>query len=184
MFMILQGLPQVDQLELFRPLLFVGGGLMFTYGLLIVFQSTRTFRRLGRLLLALAGGQLFIIGALSRFGVESGHSPASDCGLNVRLIQEAKEAWRMDRGKVSAADPTIHDLFGDTNHVRILPICPSQGVYSIGALARPPSCTRHPLRIENGVARIPGNREVFLHLNLGWTSYDIHRQEWRGWDAL
>jgi hypothetical protein len=64
------------------------------------------------------------------------------CMNNLRQIDAAKNEWALETGKAVGAVPTEQDLLPYLTG-GVFPVCPSGGVYSIGALGTPPSCSIH-----------------------------------------
>jgi competence protein ComGC len=64
------------------------------------------------------------------------------CIANLKQIESAKEQWAMDTKAAPTATPTKTDLYGSTAYVKVEPLCPSGGVYTIGDMATRPTCDR------------------------------------------
>lgn len=64
------------------------------------------------------------------------------CLNNLRLIDAAKQAWALENNKSADAVPTEGDLLPYFQN-QTFPVCPSGGIYSINAVAVPPSCSIH-----------------------------------------
>ena len=81
------------------------------------------------------------------------HSAASDCINNLRVIDAAKNEWMLVNHKTTNDTPTwgdikqyIQDLERDKPYMKLdpksnLPKCPSGGIYTIGRIGEPPSCS-------------------------------------------
>ena len=71
------------------------------------------------------------------------------CIANLRQIDGAKAEWAKLNGKRDDEIPTALDLYGTNKFIRHEPRCPRGGVYTIGAVNQPPTCTltakRHTL---------------------------------------
>ncbi|HTR43105.1 MAG TPA: DUF4190 domain-containing protein [Pseudomonadales bacterium] len=62
------------------------------------------------------------------------------CINNLRQIDAAKQEWAMENSKPADTVPTENDLTPYLqNHV--MPHCPAGGVYTIGAVNEPPTCS-------------------------------------------
>jgi len=62
------------------------------------------------------------------------------CIANLRLIYAAKQAWALDKNKTDSDVPTEQDLLPYLKG-GIFPVCPSGGIYTIGAVGVPPTCS-------------------------------------------
>jgi hypothetical protein len=62
------------------------------------------------------------------------------CIGNLRLIYAAKQAWALEKNKTDADLPTEEDLLP---YIKggVFPACPSGGVYTIGTVGQPPTCS-------------------------------------------
>lgn len=62
------------------------------------------------------------------------------CIANLRLIYAAKQAWALDKNKTDTDIPTEQDLLP---YVKggVFPTCPGGGVYTIGPVSQPPTCS-------------------------------------------
>ena len=62
------------------------------------------------------------------------------CIANLRLIYAAKQAWALEKNKTDTDVPTEQDLLP---YIKggIFPTCPGGGVYTIGAVSQPPTCS-------------------------------------------
>lgn len=68
-------------------------------------------------------------------------SSHAHCINGLRHISYAKEQWRSDFKKSSTDTPTWDDLIGTNLYIRQMPVCPSNGTYTIGSLLERPQCT-------------------------------------------
>jgi len=62
------------------------------------------------------------------------------CIGNLRLIYAAKQAWALEKNKTDADTPTEQDLLP---YIKggVFPVCPSGGIYTIGPVGQPPTCS-------------------------------------------
>lgn len=62
------------------------------------------------------------------------------CINNLRLIYAAKQAWALEKNKTDTDTPAEEDLLP---YIKggIFPVCPSGGVYTIGTVGQPPTCS-------------------------------------------
>jgi hypothetical protein len=72
---------------------------------------------------------------------QAGNEQAA-CMTNLRQIDAAKNEWALETGKAAGVVPTEQDLLPYLTG-GVFPVCPSGGVYSIGAIGTPPSCSIH-----------------------------------------
>jgi hypothetical protein len=66
----------------------------------------------------------------------------TSCMNNLRQIEAAKNEWALETGKTTGAEPTEQDLLPYLTG-GVFPVCPAGGVYTIGAIGTPPSCSIH-----------------------------------------
>ncbi len=62
------------------------------------------------------------------------------CVASLSKIRAAKEQWAMDNKKNGADEPTDTELFGAGNYIRLKPLCPERGEYTIGKVDEAPFC--------------------------------------------
>jgi DNA repair exonuclease SbcCD ATPase subunit len=62
------------------------------------------------------------------------------CIANLRLIYAAKQAWALDKNKTDSDVPTEQDLLPYLKG-GVFPVCPSGGIYTIGAVGQSPTCS-------------------------------------------
>ena len=64
----------------------------------------------------------------------------STCIGNLRLIYAAKQAWALEKNKTDTDVPTEQDLLP---YIKggVFPVCPSGGIYTIGPVGQPPTCS-------------------------------------------
>jgi competence protein ComGC len=65
------------------------------------------------------------------------------CQNNLKVIQGAKEVWKLENKKDDASVPMDADLFGPAKQVQEKPVCPAGGVYSLNAIQESPVCSQH-----------------------------------------
>jgi competence protein ComGC len=65
------------------------------------------------------------------------------CQSNLKMMQGAKEVWKLENRKADSAIPTDADLFGPSKPVQQKPVCPAGGVYSLNAIQESPACSQH-----------------------------------------
>ena len=66
-------------------------------------------------------------------------SQRNACINNLRLIDSAKQQWALQNGKQSTDTPTKEDLL-PLLHDK-WPVCPTDGVYTIGSVGEKPTCS-------------------------------------------
>lgn len=62
------------------------------------------------------------------------------CVNNLRMIDAAKNQWALEGSKKPGDIPTAQDLKPYLKN-GILPVCPSAGIYTIGAVSNVPTCS-------------------------------------------
>jgi hypothetical protein len=62
------------------------------------------------------------------------------CINNLRQIDAAKNQWALAGGKKPGDVPTAQDLKPYLKN-GVLPVCPSAGIYTIGAVSNVPTCS-------------------------------------------
>lgn len=62
------------------------------------------------------------------------------CINNLRIIYAAKQEWALEKNKTDADIPTEQDLLPYLKG-GVFPVCPAGGVYTIGAVGQPPTCS-------------------------------------------
>jgi hypothetical protein len=74
-------------------------------------------------------------------------SQRAACVANLKQIDGAKAIWADANKKLKTDEPADSDLFGTEQYIRVKPICPAGGIYSLGPVGSPPTCTipRHEL---------------------------------------
>jgi prepilin-type N-terminal cleavage/methylation domain-containing protein len=63
------------------------------------------------------------------------------CGNNLLQIYNAKLRWALENKKGGADVPTDAELFTTNAYIRVKPVCPGGGTYTIGPVDDPPTCT-------------------------------------------
>jgi hypothetical protein len=47
----------------------------------------------------------------------------------------------LDNGKLNGATPLQADLIGDTQYIRLMPVCPAGGTYTLNSIGQIATCT-------------------------------------------
>ena len=68
-------------------------------------------------------------------------SQVNACIANLKQIEGAKANWAMENRKTMADTPGDADLFGAAAYIRVKPLCPANGNYTLGAVDTPPACS-------------------------------------------
>jgi type II secretory pathway pseudopilin PulG len=63
------------------------------------------------------------------------------CQENLQKIDGAKQNWALEEKKPKTATPVWADLVGIDLYIRKSPVCPAEGVYTIGSVAVSPDCS-------------------------------------------
>ncbi|MGC8830187.1 MAG: prepilin-type N-terminal cleavage/methylation domain-containing protein [Verrucomicrobiia bacterium] len=66
---------------------------------------------------------------------------ARTCSNNLRIIEAAKQVWGVENGKKPTDVPTESDLVGPNLYLKVMPVCPAGGVYSINSIGEYPTCS-------------------------------------------
>lgn len=70
-------------------------------------------------------------------------STAGACQKNRQLLDQAKQLWMVDEGKVYTDTVLFKDLLPE--YIAEPPVCPAKGHYSLNGLEGQTTCTAHPL---------------------------------------
>lgn len=74
--------------------------------------------------------------------VSARSSTASNaCVMNLRNIANTKNMWRIEYNKDIEDVPTWDDLFYFMGKDDIIPVCPENGIYTIGRINEQPTCS-------------------------------------------
>jgi len=68
-------------------------------------------------------------------------SQARACQHNLKQIMGAKERWAMDNRRGALDEPTMAELIGPVQYIKAVPVCQSNGTYTIGRLNTLPTCS-------------------------------------------
>jgi hypothetical protein len=63
------------------------------------------------------------------------------CINNLRQLDGAKEQWALELKKTPEDIPADSDLFGPEQYVKVKPVCPLNGVYTLKAVKDKPTCS-------------------------------------------
>lgn len=66
---------------------------------------------------------------------------ANACANNMQWLDGAKFSWSMENKKAADDVPNESDLCGTAKYMRVRPICPAGGTYSIGPVRKRPTCS-------------------------------------------
>jgi len=62
------------------------------------------------------------------------------CGNNLLQIYNAKLRWALDHKKGGVDVPSDAELFATNSYIRVKPVCPGGGTYTVGPVDDPPTC--------------------------------------------
>jgi competence protein ComGC len=65
------------------------------------------------------------------------------CQANLKMIQDAKEAWALENRKTENAVANEADLVGSSKTMAERPACPGGGTYDLNAVNQSPACSVH-----------------------------------------
>jgi prepilin-type N-terminal cleavage/methylation domain-containing protein len=103
-------------------------------------SAQRAFTLLEIMLVVTIIGLLMVI-AMPSFLKSREESVRKACGNNLLQIYNAKLRWALESKKGGTEVPADADLFASNSYIRIKPICPGGGLYTIGPVDDPPTCT-------------------------------------------
>src|SRR5687767_11700951 len=68
-------------------------------------------------------------------------SQKNACIANMKQIEGAKATWALEQKKALTDTPSTSQLYGTTNYIREVPLCPGGGTYAINQVDAKPTCT-------------------------------------------
>jgi prepilin-type N-terminal cleavage/methylation domain-containing protein len=70
-------------------------------------------------------------------------SRVNSCIATLKEIDGAKEQWAMDQHKNQGDPVLMTDIYaaGGGSYLKVNPVCPSGGTYTVNAVGTPPTCT-------------------------------------------
>ncbi len=68
-------------------------------------------------------------------------SRASTCVQNLKQLHGAKERWAMDYNQGPLDTPSMTDLAGPDTYLKVTPLCPTGGTYTLGNMNTVPVCS-------------------------------------------
>jgi general secretion pathway protein G len=86
-------------------------------------------------------GLLLVAVAIPDFVTVRQAAQKSACITNLRVIQDAKEAWARQNDKALTEVPIETDLIAEGRYLKSEPKCPAGGRYSFAALGQKPTCS-------------------------------------------
>ena len=72
--------------------------------------------------------------------VDEATAERNACINNLRQIDAAKNQWALENNKATGAIPSEQDVIPYLKD-NLMPVCPSGGIYLIGAIGVPPTCS-------------------------------------------
>ena len=103
-----------------------------------IVQKKKAFTLVEIMIVVLIIGILLAI-ALPNFMHARDTSRTNSCINNLREIADAKDQWAMDNKQPDSATPTSADLA--PTYIKVFPLEPEQGTYTIGNMSTPPICS-------------------------------------------
>ena len=101
--------------------------------------ANRAFTLIEIMIVVLIIGILLAI-AVPNFIRAREQSRAKACSANLEQIDSAKEQYAMDARVNEGAAVADANLFGGTLYIKVKPLCPSSGVYTLGNVSVDPTC--------------------------------------------
>ncbi len=109
-------------------------------------MQTRTsrqsgFTRVGKIIMILAVVLIVLIVAMAItfVGPRNGRNY---CLSNLKQLEGAKRSWSLETKAAATTVPADSDIFGPSTYIRVKPLCPSGGIYSLNALSVNPTCSK------------------------------------------
>ena len=65
----------------------------------------------------------------------------TSCIANLKAIDSAKQQWAVNEKQDGTAEPVGTDLFGSDKFIKMKPLCPAGGTYSLNPVSIKPTCT-------------------------------------------
>jgi hypothetical protein len=97
-----------------------------------------------KLIIALAAIAAVVLAfAIPNFIRARSTKAAYPCINNLRIIDAAKNQWKLDRGKTTNDVPTWDDIrpYLPDRWSNSVPACPDGGIYTLGRVGEPPTCS-------------------------------------------
>ena len=79
--------------------------------------------------------------AIPNFVKARAASQKNACIANLKQIEGAKANWALENKKQNTDTPATTELYGTDKYIRVEPLCPGGGVYTLGDVQTVPSCT-------------------------------------------
>jgi hypothetical protein len=69
-------------------------------------------------------------------------SATTVCISNLQQIARAKAIWAFEHRATGTETPLMEELFGTDNYLKIEPVCPMNGNYSVNSVSENPTCDK------------------------------------------
>ena len=79
--------------------------------------------------------------AIPNFNKTRTAAQTKTCVKNLSTIEAAKQMWGVEMGKVNGDVPAQTELIGTNLYLRLMPACPANGSYTLGAIGANATCT-------------------------------------------
>jgi hypothetical protein len=80
-------------------------------------------------------------------------SQRNACINNLRQLDGAKEQWALENKKDISATPLMSDLIGTAKYIKVQPVCPQGGEYTLGSMGEKPRCSIPGHRLNQAASR-------------------------------
>jgi prepilin-type N-terminal cleavage/methylation domain-containing protein len=80
--------------------------------------------------------------ALPNFAKARSNAQIKTCVKNLTTIESAKQIWGLEKGKTNGDEPTAAELYGPDLYIKVEPVCPTSGTYTINAIGSPATCSK------------------------------------------
>jgi prepilin-type N-terminal cleavage/methylation domain-containing protein len=107
-----------------------------------IVRKQKAFTLVEIMIVVLIIGILLAI-ALPNFMKARDTSRTNSCINNLREIADAKDQWAMDNKEPDTATPASTDLA--PTYIKVFPLEPMSGTYTIGTMSAPPTCSNAAL---------------------------------------
>ena len=76
-----------------------------------------------------------------QFAAAQAQGQQNACIANLKQLEGAMEQWALENRKRIGAAVTTNDLIGPRGFIRIMPVCPAGGTYTLSLIGGQPACS-------------------------------------------
>lgn len=117
-----------------------GSALVFAYAATRLRSATREWRILTLAAIVSLWTSAMVIG-VPRTRRPVSHHGRNTCVANLKQIDGVTQQWAIDNKKSGADRPAKTDLYGTSLYLKLEPVCPLSGVYTLGRVDKGPRCS-------------------------------------------